>query len=93
MRLKFAMSQIRIRHVAEYLLIRGLFLVFPFSLERAAFWSYSRKCLQSKLSLLCNKNNHNETGEEFLFYPKSQIKNAHLVTFLVYFNLIIFMPA
>ena len=47
MRLKFAKAQIRIRHVDEFLLIQGLFLLLLFSLDRAAFWSCSRKCLRS----------------------------------------------
>ena len=49
-------SQIRILHVAEFLLIRGLFLLFLISLDRAAFRSCSRNCLRSAASLLCEKN-------------------------------------
>ena len=52
-RLIFARSQIRIRHVAEFfLLIRGLFFSI-ISLDRAAFWSCSRKCLRRAASPLC----------------------------------------
>ena len=46
------MSHIGIRHVAEILLIRGLFLLFLISLDRAAFWLCSRKCLRSSTSPL-----------------------------------------
>ena len=53
MRLKVDRLQFRIRHVAEFLLIRGLFLLFFISLDRAAFWSFSRKFLQSAASRLC----------------------------------------
>ena len=49
MRLKFARSRIRIPNVAEFLLIRGLFLLFLISLDRAAFWSCSRNYLRSAL--------------------------------------------
>ena len=54
-RLKFARlrSQIRFRHVAEFLIIRGSFLLFLISFDRAAFWSCSRKCLRSAASPLC----------------------------------------
>ena len=52
-RLNFVRSQIRIRHVAEFVLIRGLFLLFIILLNRAAFWSYSRKCLRSAALPLC----------------------------------------
>ena len=38
-RFKFARSQIRIPCVADILLIRGLFLLFLKSLDRAASWS------------------------------------------------------
>ena len=50
-----SMSQIRIPRIAEFLLIRGLFLLFLFSLDRAAFWPCFRKCLRSAASLLCCK--------------------------------------
>ena len=66
-RLKFARLQIRIRHVAEFfLLIRGLFLLFYISLDRAALWSCSRKCLRSAAWLLCTSR------DDFLkFFRKS----------------------
>ena len=50
MRLKFSKSQIRIRPVAEFLLIRGVFLLFRISHDRAVFWSCSPKCLRSTAS-------------------------------------------
>ena len=54
MRLIFASSQIQIRIVAEFFLIRGQFLLFLMSLDRAVFWSCSRKCLRSA-ACLCVK--------------------------------------
>ena len=38
-RLNFARSQIRIRHLAEFMLIPALFLLLVISLDRTAFWS------------------------------------------------------
>ena len=55
MRLKFSRSQIRILYVADFLQIRGLILIFLFSLDRAALWSCSRKFLRSAASPLCKK--------------------------------------
>ena len=38
---------------AEFLLIRSFFLIFLISLDRAASWSFSRKCLRSATLPLC----------------------------------------
>ena len=46
-------SQSRILQAAEFLLIRGLFLLFLFSFNRAAFCLFSRKCLRSAALPLC----------------------------------------
>ena len=47
-------SQIRILHVADFFLLsRGIFLIFLISLDRAALWPCSRKCLRSAASPLC----------------------------------------
>ena len=51
--LKFAKSQIRIRHAAEFLLSRGFLLLFFISLDRAAFWSCSFSQVRCAASLLC----------------------------------------
>ena len=40
---------------SQFLLIRGFFLFFLISLDRAAFWPCSRKCLQSAAPPLCLK--------------------------------------
>ena len=55
MRLTYARSQIRIQQIVEFLLIRGLILLFLISLDRPAFWSCSRKCSRSEASSLCKK--------------------------------------
>ena len=58
-------SHIRILHVVEFLLIWGLFLLFLISIDRAAFWSCSRKCLRSAASPLCSNN------ENIFFYKQA----------------------
>ena len=55
MRLTYARSQIRMRQIVEFVLIRGLILLFLISLDRPAFWSCSRKCSRSEASSLCKK--------------------------------------
>ena len=49
-------SQIPIQHVAEFLIIRGLILLFCISHDRAAFRSCSHKCLRSPLCWNCHFN-------------------------------------
>ena len=50
-RLNVARSQIRFLHVAEFLIIRCLFLLFLISLTRAAFWCVLASVCEAQLRL------------------------------------------
>ena len=47
------MSKVRVSDLAEFLLLRGLFLIFLFALYRTIFFARYYLCLRSEASSLC----------------------------------------